>query len=77
MMFIREKYHPLFYLRKFWLFQQLTRLLDFPILIKIDHISFPIYGSLSKNLSLILSGGLSGEIQERQNFLFVVKELEI
>jgi FkbM family methyltransferase len=70
---IRDRYHPLFRLRKVAVFQKLTRLLDVPIAIRFPSISHPIYVSLSKNLPLVLSGGAAGEERERQNFIALVK----
>lgn len=65
---IRDRYHPLFHLRKFRAFQVLTRHLDIPVAIRIPAIDHKVVVSLSKNLSLVLSGGGAGEEQERDNF---------
>jgi hypothetical protein len=70
---IRERYHPLFHLRKVSGFQKLTRRLDVPIAIRFPSISHPLYVSFSKNLSYVLSWGAADEERERQNFIAVVK----
>jgi hypothetical protein len=70
---IRERYHPLFYLRRFSAFQKLTRFLDVPLAIRFPYISHPVYVSLSKNLSFVLSGGAAGEERERQHFVELVQ----
>jgi len=69
---IRERYHPLFHLRKLRLFRQATKFLDRPIAIHFDGINHPVYVSLSKNLSWVLSNGRAGEEAERTNFLNIV-----
>ncbi len=71
--FIRDKFHPLFYLRRFWLFQQLTRLLDLPIAIRFPVIRHPVYVSLSKNLAYVLTRGRAVEEDERRNFINIVQ----
>lgn len=71
-MFIREKCHPLFYLRKFKMFQWLTRIFDLPIAVRFAQIHHPIYVSFTKNLSFLLTGGESGESKERVNFIKIV-----
>jgi len=73
MLFIRNRFHPLFHLRKFTIFQRATRLLDVPIAIRFKNVVHPVYVSLSKNLGWVLSGGESGEEAERQNFMWLVK----
>jgi FkbM family methyltransferase len=65
---LREKYHPLFHLRQNRLFQHLTRFADVPIAINFPEISYPVYVSLSKNLSWVLSSGEAGETGERDHF---------
>jgi FkbM family methyltransferase len=73
---IRKRYHPLFHLRKFYSFQSLTRWFDTPVGIKVPFVSHPIYVSLSKNLSLVLSAGEAGEENERANFIGLVKRAQ-
>jgi len=70
---LREKYHPLFHLRKFRVFQAITRLVDFPVAIRFSPIPHRIYVSLSKNLSFVLSGGEAGENLERRHFAYLCK----
>ena len=72
-LWIRNKYHPLFYLRKRVAFQALTRWLDIPVAIRVPQIRPRVYVSLMRNLSLVLSGGSAGEEQERQNFSRIVR----
>jgi FkbM family methyltransferase len=71
--FIRDRYHPLYHLRRFALFQKATRWLDVPIAIRFPDIAHPVYVSLSKNLSFVISGGTVIEEQERKNFSRLVK----
>lgn len=72
MLFIRNRFHPLFYLRQFSVFQRATRLLDIPIAIHFKEVSHPVYVSLSKNLGWVLSRGASGEEGERKNFIWLI-----
>jgi FkbM family methyltransferase len=72
--FIRERYHPLFHLRRFQIFQKLTHCFDWPLAIRFPSISHPVYVSLSKNLTFVLSRGTVGEERERQNFIAIVKK---
>jgi FkbM family methyltransferase len=65
---IRERYHPLFYLRKLSTFRWLSQKLDIPVSIRFDEISHPVSVSLSKNLSWVLSKGRAAEPEERANF---------
>ena len=74
MLSLRNRFHPLFYLRKFTIFQRATRLLDVPIAIRFGDIAHPVYVSFSKNLGWVLSGGASGEEEERKNFIWLVNE---
>jgi FkbM family methyltransferase len=74
MLFLRNRFHPLFHLRKFAAFQWATRRLDVPIAIRFSEVSHPVYVSFSKNLSWVLSGGASAEESERDNFIWLVKE---
>ncbi len=74
MLFLRNHFHPLFYLRQFTVFQRATRMFDVPIAIRFTEVFHPIYVSLSKNLSWVLSGGASAEEAERENFVWLVKE---
>jgi FkbM family methyltransferase len=69
---IRERFHPLFHLRKLRLFRQASKFFDRPIGIHFDGINHPVYVSLSKNLSWVLSNGRAGEEAERTNFLNIV-----
>jgi FkbM family methyltransferase len=71
--FIREHYHPLFRLRRFRTFQKLTRYLDMPLAIRFPAISHPVYVSLTKKLSFVLSGGVAGEERERKHFVDLVQ----
>jgi len=73
MMLIREKYHPIYRLRRYRSFQALTRLTDVPVSIRIYPIEHPICVSLSKNLALVLSGGRAGEERERKNYIEITK----
>ena len=74
MLIIRNRFHPIFHLRKWALFRQATILLDIPIAIHFEDVVHPVYVSLSKNLSLILTGGGAGEERERDNFIWLVNE---
>ncbi len=73
MLFLRKRFHPLFHLRRFAAFQWATRRMDLPIAVRFKEISHPVYVSLSKNLSWVLSGGASCEEGERENFIWLVK----
>ena len=72
-LFLRNRFHPLFYLRQFTVFQRATRLLDVPIAIHFKEVSHPVFVSFSKNLGWVLSGGASGEEGERENFIWLIK----
>lgn len=74
MLVLRNRFHPLFLLRKFSAFRWATHRLDVPIAIRFREVSHPVYVSFSKNLSWVLSGGASGEESERENFIWLVKE---
>ncbi len=69
---IRNKYHPLFHLRKFTIFKKITRFLDIPVSIRFPVIGHRIVVSLTKNLSFVLSSGSAGEEKERNNFARIV-----
>lgn len=69
---IREHYHPLFYLRRFRLFREFVKLLDFSISIRFPFVDHKMFISFSKNASLWLSRGEAGEQRERENFLEIV-----
>jgi FkbM family methyltransferase len=71
MLYLRNRFHPLFHLRKYSAFQRATRLLDVPTAIRFKQISHPVYVSFSKNLSWVLSGGEAAEEGERQNFIWL------
>lgn len=71
MLLIRDRYHPLFHLRKFKLFQVLTRKTDIPVGVKFEGIGHKLFISLSKNLSFILAGGFT-ETQEQIHFAKIV-----
>jgi len=73
MLLLRDRFHPLFHLRRFSVFQAATRLLDVPVAIRFREVSHPVYVSLSKNLSWVLSGGGAAEEGERANFVWLVK----
>ncbi len=73
-LFLRNRFHPLFYLRQFKVFQRATRLLDVPIAIRFKEVSHPVFVSFSKNLGWVLSGGAAGEEGERENFIWLIKE---
>jgi hypothetical protein len=66
---VRERYHPLFHLRKVALFRWAVGKLHFPIAIRIDGISHPVCVDFARNLSWVLSNGQVPESQERANFL--------
>jgi FkbM family methyltransferase len=66
---IRERYHPLFHLRKVPLFRWVIGRLHFPIAIRIDGISHPVCVDFARNLSWVLSNGQVPESLERANFL--------
>jgi len=66
---IRDRYHPLFYMRKLSLFRKVMSQLNFPIAIRIDGISHPICVSFSRNLSWVLSNGKVVEAEERASFV--------
>jgi FkbM family methyltransferase len=70
---IRERYHPLFHLRRFRAFQRLTRVLDVPVKIRFPSVSHGVYVSLSKNLSWVISGGETAEEREREHFVALVQ----
>jgi FkbM family methyltransferase len=74
MLFLRNRFHPLFYLRQFSAFQRATRMLDVPVAIRFTEVFHPIYISFSKNLGWVLSGGAAGEEAERENFIWLVRE---
>jgi len=74
MLSLRTRFHPLFYLRQFSIFQRTTRLLDIPLAIRFNEVHHPVYVSFSKNLSWVLTGGASGEEKERENFIWLVRE---
>lgn len=65
---IRNRYHPLFYFRRYRLLQVVIRLFDIPVAIGFPGIRHKVYVSLSKNLSWVLSAGGAGEERERVNF---------
>lgn len=69
LLYIRERYHPLFHLRKFPAYQWLTRQLDIPVAVPCASVSHRVYVSLTKNLSLVLSRGGAGEDKEREHFV--------
>ena len=74
LLLIRDRYHPLFHLRKFVVFQRLTRWLDTPVRVRFKEVSHPVYVSLSKNnLSWVISGGEAAEEKERENFVTLAK----
>jgi hypothetical protein len=66
---VRERYHPLFHLRKVALFRWAIGKLHFPIAIRIDGISHPVYVDFARNLSWVLSNGQVPESRELGNFL--------
>jgi FkbM family methyltransferase len=66
---VRERYHPLFHLRKVALFRWVIGKLHFPIAIRIDGISHPVCVDFARNLSWVLSSGQVPESQERANFV--------
>src|SRR5947209_16579969 len=73
---IRERYHPIFHLRKLSSFQRLTRYMDRPVAIRCPAVDHPIYVSLSKNLSLVLSSGdqyAQMHAPERERFIALIK----
>jgi FkbM family methyltransferase len=65
---IRNKYHPLFYLRKYHFFQRLTALFNIPVAIAFPDIPHRVFVSLSRNLAWVISQGSAGEERERSNF---------
>ncbi len=69
----RNRFHPLFHLRKNKAFQWLVRRCDVAVPITITPVPHRVYVSLSKNLSTVISRGLSGEEQECANFIQIVK----
>src|SRR6266700_1623227 len=73
---IRERYHPLFHLRKVRAFQRFTHYVDIPVAIRFLPVRHRVYVSLSKNLSWVLSGGKAGEEREREHFVALVKRAE-
>jgi hypothetical protein len=50
MLFLRNRFHPIFYLRQFSAFRPVSRALDVPIAIRFKEVSHPVYVSFSKNL---------------------------
>ncbi len=74
MLFLRNHFHPLFFLRQFAVFRRATQILDVPIAIRFKDIAHPVHVSFSKNLSWVLTGGASIEEGERKNFIWLVKE---
>src|SRR5947209_20601414 len=73
---IRERYHPIFHLRKLSSFQRLTRYMYHPVAIRCPAVQHPIYVSLSKNLSLVLSRGdqyAQMHAPERDRFIVLIK----
>jgi len=69
MLKVRERYHPVFHLRKFALFRSLMQRVDFPVSIRIEGIKHPVSVSFSRNLGYVLSGGHGIEFEEQENFL--------
>jgi FkbM family methyltransferase len=65
---VRERYHPLFHLRKMAPFRWAIGKLHFPIAIRIDGISHPVCVDFARNLSWVLSNGQVPESRERANF---------
>jgi len=72
MLHIRNRYHPLFRLRRFRLFQLVTRALDLPVAVRYHLVPHPLYVSLSKNLSSLLTRGAAAEEGERENFIWIL-----
>lgn len=70
---IGNKYHPLSRLRKTRWFQKLTVLLNIPLPIRFPDIDRPVYVSLSRNLSFVLSAGEAAEEAERGYFIRITK----
>lgn len=69
---IGERYHPIFRLRKYRAFHVVSHWCDVPFGIRIKPIPHLVFVSLSKNLSLVLSGGEFGESNERKYFTALV-----
>jgi FkbM family methyltransferase len=67
-MAIGRRYHPLFHLRKYRGYHTISRWLDIPVKVHLADIPYPVFASLSKNLSFVLSGGHWGEAKERVHF---------
>lgn len=76
MHFLREKYHPLFRLRKTSLYRKLTKNTRISVAITIDPLTFPIYIDLLRNTSFFLSRS-TGETFEINNFKKIIDTLEI
>jgi hypothetical protein len=66
---VRDRFHPLFHLRKLALFRWAIGQIHFPIAIRIDGISHSVCVDFARNLSWVLSNGRVPESQERANFL--------
>lgn len=66
---VRERYHPLFHLRKLSLFRSFMQRIDFPVSIRIEDIKHPVSVSFSRNLGHVLSGGQGIESEEQKTFL--------
>jgi FkbM family methyltransferase len=73
LLYIRDRYHPLFHLRKWSAFRWTSKALDVPVSIKFHSIAHPVSVSLTRNLSFVLSGGKAGEESERENFLRLIR----
>jgi FkbM family methyltransferase len=66
--YIRERFHPLYHLRRVAAFRALATRADFPIRTNIDGISFPVFIKLLQHTALFI-GECGVEREERNNFI--------
>lgn len=73
---LRDRFHPLFYLRKYSLYHRLTQNLRIPVTTRIDKIKYRIHVDLIRNMAFVLSRH-SGEDIEMKNFATIVRPLNV
>ena len=73
LIYIRNTYHPVFYLRKLKIVQLLTVYLDIPVTVWFPLVKHAVYVSLTKNISYVISRGAICEERERENFIKILR----
>lgn len=73
---IRNRFHPLFYLRRRRWFQNLSRILDWKIFTRISGISFPVCVRLLPNISFVLLNRVP-ESTEQSIFRKIVERTDV